>query len=413
MKRTNVEQAIQAIARGDLVIVVDDESRENEGDLILAAEHATPEKLAFMIHHTSGLVCAALPGARADELDLSPMVNRNSEPQGTAFTVSVDYRFGIGTGISAADRSVTLRALADPAAVAADFTRPGHVFPLRARDGGVLERPGHTEAAVDLARLAGLQPVGALCELVNDDGTMMRRPELERFAAEHKLPLLLIEDLVAYRRANERLIERTATARLPTQHGEFTAHVYRSLLDGTEHMALVKGEVSGDEPVLARLHSECLTGDILGSLRCDCGEQLDRALAAIAKAGQGVLVYLRGHEGRGIGLTGKLRAYGLQDQGHDTVQANLALGLPVDSRRYDVGAQILADLGVRRVRLLSNNPRKLAELEHYRLQVTERVPLLVSPNPENAAYLLTKQRKLGHMLDVDSGLEAVNEADQA
>lgn len=408
MKHSSIEAALHAIAAGRPVIVVDDESRENEGDLILAAEHATPEQLAFMIRHTSGVICAALPGEWLDRLQLPLMVDENSESQGTAFTVSVDYRHGTTTGISAAERSATLRALADPLARPEAFNRPGHVFPLRARDGGVLSRPGHTEAAVDLARLAGLQPVGVLSELINDDGSMMRRPELERFARAHGLPLISIEELIAWRQRHEPMIEHAAQARLPTRHGEFAMHVYRSRLDGIEHVALVKGDVDGKENVLVRLHSECLTGDIFGSQRCDCGEQLDQALARIAEAGQGVLVYLRGHEGRGIGLIAKLRAYQLQDGGSDTVDANLALGLPVDARRYDVGAQILTQLGVTTVRLLSNNPRKLAELEGHALKVVERVPLHIAPNPENLRYLQTKQEKLGHMLALVDAPKAAN-----
>lgn len=408
VKHSSIEAALHAIAAGRPVIVVDDESRENEGDLILAAEHATPEKLAFMIRHTSGVICAALPGEWLDRLQLPLMVKQNSEAQGTAFTVSVDYRFGTSTGISAADRSATLRALADPLARPDAFNRPGHIFPLRAKDGGVLRRPGHTEAAVDLARLAGLQPVGVLSELVNDDGSMMRRPELERFAQTHGLPLISIEDLIAWRQRREPMIEHTAEARLPTRHGEFTIHSYRSQLDGIEHVALVKGEVCGKENVLVRLHSECLTGDIFGSQRCDCGEQLDQALARIAEAGQGVLVYLRGHEGRGIGLTDKLRAYQLQERGSDTVEANLELGLPVDARRYDVGAQILAQLGVTTLRLLSNNPLKLTELEGYSLKVVERVPLRIEPNAENLRYLKAKQEKLGHMLELVDAPKVVN-----
>ena len=408
LSHSSIEEALQAMAAGRFVIVVDDESRENEGDLIFAAEHATPETLAFMIRHTSGVICAALPGERLDRLQLPLMVSQNSESHGTAFTVSVDYRHGTSTGISAADRSITLRALADPQALPAEFARPGHIFPLRAREGGVLRRPGHTEAAVDLSRLAGLQPVGVLSELVNDDGTMMRRPELERFARIHGLPIITIENLIAYRRAREPLVEHTAEARLPTRHGEFTAHIYRSLLGGIEHVALVKGEVRGQPDVLVRIHSECLTGDIFGSLRCDCGEQLDQALARIAKAGPGVVVYLRGHEGRGIGLTDKMRAYQLQDRGCDTVEANLQLGLPVDARRYDVGAQILADLGLSTLRLLSNNPLKFTELEGHALKVVERVPLRVEPNAENLRYLQTKQRRLGHLLDLLDTPKIVN-----
>lgn len=402
MDYDSIETALEAIRSGGFVVVADDASRENEGDLIIAAEKITPERMAFLVRHSSGVVCVSLPEERVDALRLPPMAARNSDPHGTAFTVSVDLNKGTSTGISAADRSATIRALADPKARAEDFARPGHVFPLKAKRHGVLERPGHTEAAGDLARLAGLYPAGVLCEIVNDEGGMMRGPELRAFAQRHGLPFIRIADLIAYRRRTERLIEHVAEARLPTAAGVFTAHVYRSVLDGSEHMALVKGQVAGRENVLVRVHSECLTGDVLDSLRCDCGNQLKIALTRIEQAGHGVLVYLRGHEGRGIGLGHKLRAYELQDRGRDTVQANLELGLPVDSRSYDIGAQILSDLGVTTLRLMSNNPAKFTELAGYRLKIVERVPLVPVPNRENIVYLKTKSEKMGHWLNFDA-----------
>ena len=395
---TRVEAAIAAIANGEFVVVLDQEDRENEGDLIMAAELVTPQSLAFMIRHTSGLVCVGVTGERLDELDIPLMVERGTEAQGTAFTVSVDLRAGTTTGISAADRAATVRALVDPAAAPGDFTRPGHVFPLRARPGGVLHRPGHTEAAVDLATLAGLSPAGVLCELVRPDGEMARGEELARFAAEHGLCLITIDELIAYRRRREQLVLRRSSATLPTPYGPFTAHAYESMLDGVEHMVLVRGDVSGTDPVLVRVHSECLTGDVFGSCRCDCGGQLRLALANIAEAGRGVVVYLRGHEGRGIGLAAKIEAYRLQDGGLDTVEANLAQGLPVDDREYGIAAQILDDLGVRAVRLMTNNPAKTEGLGGYGFEITERVPLIVEPNRHNGAYLGAKRRKLGHQL---------------
>jgi 3,4-dihydroxy 2-butanone 4-phosphate synthase / GTP cyclohydrolase II len=398
MSLSRIEDAIAAIARGEMVLVVDDAGRENEGDLILAAEKATPQALAFMIRHTSGVICAGVSADRLEALQLPLMVADNTESHRTAFTVSVDYRHGTSTGISAADRAATLRALADPQVSAGDLMRPGHVFPLRARAGGVLERRGHTEAAVDLARLAGLQPCGVLCEVVNDDGTMARPLDLIAFAARHDLPLISIADLVAYRRRTEALVHAVAEARLPTPHGVFSARVYLGS-DGTEHLALVMGNL--EEPgVLVRVHSECLTGDVFASLRCDCGAQLDAALGKVAAEGRGVVIYLRGHEGRGVGLTQKLHAYKLQEQGRDTVEANLDLGLPVDARSYDVGAQILTDLGVKTMRLMSNNPAKFVELEGYDLRIVGRVPLLVAPNSENLDYLRAKQLKLGHQLEI-------------
>jgi 3,4-dihydroxy 2-butanone 4-phosphate synthase/GTP cyclohydrolase II len=399
MSLDSIEDAIAAIRAGSMAVVVDDDDRENEGDLIMAAEKATPSAIAFIVRHTSGVVCAALSAARLRALQLPLMVADNAESQGTAFTITVDYRVGTTTGISAADRAATLRALADKKITADDFARPGHVFPLRARPGGVLERRGHTEAAVDLARAAGLYPCGVLCEIVDEDGSMSRLPSLRAFATQHHLPLVSIADLAAYRRRTEPLVVGVAEARLPTRHGLFSARVYRDRA-GIEHVALVMGEVRGASDVLVRVHSECLTGDIFGSLRCDCGGQLDAALERIAAEGRGVLVYLRGHEGRGVGLTSKLHAYQLQDQGRDTVEANLDLGLPVDARSYDVGAQILTDLGVTTLRLMSNNPAKFIELEGYDLRIVGRVPLIVTPNRENLAYLRTKQIKLGHELEI-------------
>jgi 3,4-dihydroxy 2-butanone 4-phosphate synthase / GTP cyclohydrolase II len=395
-----VQSGLSAIAAGKFVVVADSADRENEGDLILAAEKATPAALAFLVRHTGGVVCVALPGQRLRDLGLPLMVTENTESQGTAFTVSVDLKFGTTTGISAADRAATIRGLANPSTTAADFLRPGHVFPLQAREGGVLKRPGHTEAAVDLARLAGLQPAGVLCEIMNEDGTMARGAALKAFAERHALPLLTVADLIAYRRSRERIVECTAQARLPTEHGTFQVYVYRSKLDDSEHLALVKGEVAGRANVLVRVHSECLTGDILASKRCDCGKQLELALSCIQQEGAGVVVYLRGHEGRGIGLTSKVHAYGLQDNGLDTVGANQELGLPVDSRSYHVGAQILTDLGLTSIRLMSNNPAKFTQLAGYDLRIAERVPLLTAPNLENAFYLRTKEEKLGHLLNL-------------
>lgn len=398
MKADRIEDALAAISQGAMVVVVDDEDRENEGDLILAAEHATPERLAFMVRHSSGVICAGLPGERLDALNLPLMVARNTDSMSTAYTITVDYRHGTTTGISAADRAQTLRALVDSKAQPGDFNRPGHVFPLRAVPGGVLSRPGHTEAAVDLTRLAGLRPGGALVEIVNDDGTMARRPQLERFAQEHNLPLITIKDLIAYRRRTERIVERVSSCRLPTPFGVFTLVGYRELPTGREQLALVMGDVADGRDVLVRVHSECLTSEVFGSMRCDCKPQLDDAMRRVADEGRGVIVYLRGHEGRGIGLLHKLRAYALQDEGADTVEANVRLGLPVDGRDYAAGSQILRDLGVRGMRLMTNNPQKYDGIADFGLHIVERVPLVSPPQNENAAYLKTKQIIMGHML---------------
>jgi 3,4-dihydroxy 2-butanone 4-phosphate synthase/GTP cyclohydrolase II len=394
-----IEDAVAAISRGEIVVVVDDEDRENEGDLIMASEFATPDKIAFFVRHTSGVICAPLTGERLDELDIPLMVRDNTESQRTAFTYSVDYRHDTSTGISAADRSATIQALIDPATRPGDLARPGHIFPLRYSEGGVLKRAGHTEAAVDLARMAGLYPAGVLCEIVNDDGTMARVPDLIEFCREHDLLLISIAELIRYRRQNEKLVKRVAEARIPTDWGDFTGYVYESLLDGEQHVALVKGAVQGEDDVLVRVHSECLTGDVFGSLRCDCGIQLDAALRKIAEEGQGVLVYLRGHEGRGIGIGHKIRAYSLQDQGRDTVDANLELGLPIDSREYGIGAQMLVDLGITTMRFMTNNPGKYGGIEGFGLEITERVPLESVPNPENIHYLRTKRERMGHLLE--------------
>jgi len=394
-----IPEAVAAISRGEIVVVVDDEDRENEGDLIMAAEAATPEKIAFFVRHTSGVICAPLTGERLDELDIPLMVRDNTEAQRTAFTYSVDFRHGTTTGISASDRAATIRSLIEPGTRPGDLARPGHIFPLRYSDGGVLKRAGHTEAAVDLARMAGLYPAGVLCEIVNDDGTMARVPDLVSFCAEHDLLLISIAELIRYRRQNEKLVKRVAEARIPTEWGDFTCYVYESLLDGEQHVAMVRGAVQGEEDVLVRVHSECLTGDVFGSLRCDCGIQLDQAMARIAEEGLGVLVYLRGHEGRGIGIGHKIRAYSLQDEGHDTVDANLELGLPVDSREYGIGAQILVDLGITTMRYMTNNPAKYGGIEGFGLEIVDRVALESAPNPENIKYLRTKRERMGHLLE--------------
>lgn len=406
-----IERAIADIAAGKAVIVVDDETRENEGDIIFAASKATPELMAFTIRHSSGVICVPMPADMLDRLEIPLMTPHNKDRMRTAYTISVDARDGVSTGISAADRAHTARVLADSATEPWEITRPGHVFPLRYREGGVLVRRGHTEAAVDLARLAGLTPAGVLVEVVNDDGTMKRAPELREFADEHDLAMISIDDLVRYRRRHENLVERVAETRLPTRHGDFAAYGYRITVDDSEHIALVYGDVSpgsggGDQPVLTRVHSECLTGDVFGSRRCDCGPQLEEALERIVAEGRGVVVYLRGHEGRGIGLVAKLQAYQLQDGGRDTVDANLDLGLPADARHYGTATQVLRDLGVTSVRLLTNNPDKVENLEDFGIHVAARVPLTPHPNDHNIAYLLTKRDRMGHDLpDLDADVK--------
>ena len=393
---SEIEVAIDALAKGEFIIVVDDPDRENEGDLIIAAEKMTDEKMSFLLRHTSGVVCAPMSPEKLDALHLPLMVSQNNEAQRTAFTVSVDAWEGTTTGISVSDRTKTALALANPRSTGDDFRKPGHLFPLRAREGGVLKRAGHTEAAIDLMRMAELEPVGLLCEIVNPDYSMARLPELIELSVQHQIPLITIADLIRYRRKQEKLVKCGASARIPTSFGEFRAIAYESIIDGVEHLALVKGEVAGESNVLVRVHSECLTGDIFGSARCDCGNQLQSALEAISKNGSGVLIYLRGQEGRGIGLGHKLRAYTLQDGGLDTVEANEELGLPVDSREYGIGAQILADLGLSTIRLLTNNPSKYGGLAGYGLKIVERVSLPPLATKENLNYLKTKLEKLGH-----------------
>jgi 3,4-dihydroxy 2-butanone 4-phosphate synthase/GTP cyclohydrolase II len=395
-----VEQAVRDIAAGRPVVVVDDEDRENEGDLIVAAEKITPEIVAFMMSECRGLICAPMEGEELDRLDLPQMVGHNTESMQTAFTVSVDASgaHGVTTGISAADRATTLRLLASGEAEPGDLVRPGHIFPLRAKAGGVLVRNGHTEAAVDLARLAGLRPAGAIVEIAGEDGVMLRLPELVPFARKHGLTIISIEDLIAYRRSSEPTVKREATVQLPTAHGEFTAYGYRSTVDGVEHVALVHGDLGDGDDVLVRIHSECLTGDVFHSLRCDCGPQLEESMRRIVEEGRGAVVYLRGHEGRGIGLLSKLRAYELQEQGRDTLDANLELGLPADARDYAAGAQILQDLGVRSLRLLTNNPDKTAALTRHGLKVTTREPMPVTAGEHNLRYLRTKRDRMGHDL---------------
>ena len=394
----SIEDAILAIRDGKQVVVVDDEDRENEGDLIFAGAKSTPEAIGFMNRYTSGVICVPMEGQALDRLGLPPMTHINEDRKGTAYSVSVDARDGIETGISAADRSRTIRVLCDSATEPFELTRPGHVFPLRAMPGGVLRRPGHTEAAVDLARLAGLTPAGVIAEVVHDDGSMMRAPALREFADTHGLLMISIADLIAYRRKNESQIELVATAQLPTEFGVFDICGYQGILDGLDHVAMRIGEIGDGHDVLVRVHSECLTGDALGSLRCDCGPQLKAAMRAVAQEGRGIVLYMRGHEGRGIGLLHKLRAYALQDTGSDTLQANLELGLPADSRDYGTGAQILVDMGVKSMRLLTNNPTKRAGLEGYGLTITEQVAIEIEPNDFNMAYLTAKRDAMGHDL---------------
>ena len=398
-----IEEVIAAIGRGEMVIMVDDKDRENEGDLIVAAEAVTPSQIGFMLRHTSGIICVSVMGKRLDELELPMMVAQNTDVRRTAFTVSIDARKGSTTGISAEDRWRTIRTVIDPDSRPEDLARPGHLYPLRYEPGGVLKRAGHTEAAVDLAQLSDMYPSGVLAEIMNDDGSVSRLPQLEEFAEHHGLLLGTIADLIAYRRRSEKLVERVVEARIPTHHGTFTAVGFRSLVDDRQHIALVMGNVGDGEAVLTRVHSECLTGDVFGSRRCDCGDQLDEALRLVAEEGRGVVLYLRGHEGRGIGLLHKLAAYNLQDDGLDTVDANINLSLPVDSRDYGIGSQILYDLGVRSMRLMTNNPTKRAGIEGYGLSILERVPLLVEANDENREYMKAKVARLGHDIDLGAG----------
>ncbi len=398
-----IPEAIEDIRAGNFVIIVDDENRENEGDLAIAAGEVTPEAINFMAKEARGLICLPITKQRLDELGIPLMVQDNTSKNCTAFTVSIEAKNKITTGISASDRAQTIKTVLDPNSKPDDLVRPGHVFPIRARDGGVLVRAGHTEAIVDLAKLAGLYPAGVICEIMNDDGTMAHLPELEIMASKYDLKIMTIADLITYRLRHEKLVQKVAEAKLPTRFGEFIALAYRSNVDAAEHVVLVKGDISGDEPVLVRVHSECLTGDVFGSLRCDCSDQVRLAMRSIAEEGRGVFLYMR-QEGRGIGLHNKLRAYALQDQGMDTVEANVALGFPPDLRDYGVGAQILADLGLHNIRLLTNNPKKVVGLESFGLKIVETVPLIASPNPYNIHYLETKQKKLGHLL----GVEEVN-----
>ena len=397
MQFNTIEEVMADIRAGKMVIITDDPGRENEGDLVIAAEKVTPEAINFMVVHARGLVCAPITHERAQKLGLQRMVLENRESQKTAFTVSVDAAKGVTTGISAADRATAVRVLVDPAATPQDLVQPGHVFPLQAKEGGVLQRAGHTEAAVDLARLAGMEPAGVICEIMHDDGTMARMPELMAFKEKHGLKIATIEDLIAYRRKNERLIEREQVIQLPTDYGEFELHMYRSIVDGAHHLALDKGKIDPDRPTLVRVHSECLTGDVFGSLRCDCGSQLHTALKKIESEGSGILVYMR-QEGRGIGLSAKIHAYKLQEQGLDTVEANEKLGFPAELREYGIGAQILADLGVHKMRFMTNNPKKVVGLEAYGLEIVEIVPIRSAANPHNAKYLETKRLKMGHLL---------------
>ena len=404
MGLSTIPEAIEDIKAGKFVIIVDDESRENEGDLAIAAEKATSEAINFMAKHARGLICLPITGERLEELGIPIMTRENTSRFSTAFTVSVDAKHGVTTGISAADRAKTVKTIIDPATRPGDLVQPGHMFPLQAREGGVLVRAGHTEAVVDLARLANLYPAGIICEIMNEDGSMARLPQLEAMSDKYGLKIVSVAELIAYRRRHEMLVHRVAEAKLPMSYGEFTAIAYRSDIDPDEHLALIMGDISGDEPVLVRVHSQCTTGDVFHSLRCDCGEQVALALQSIADEGRGVFVYMR-QEGRGIGFHNKIRAYALQDKGLDTVEANISLGFAPDLRDYGIGAQILAELGLHEVRLLTNNPKKVVGLEGYGLKVVETVPIVTAPNPYNLNYLETKQKKLGHLLKLPDGID--------
>lgn len=404
MGLATIPEAIEDVKTGKFVIIIDDEDRENEGDLAMAADNVTPDAINFMAKYARGLICMPIIGNRLDELRIPMMVHENTSRFETAFAVSVEAKQGVTTGISAHDRAATIKAILNPATKPEDLARPGHMFPLRAREGGVLVRAGQTEAIVDLARLAGLYPAGVICEIMNDDGTMARLPQLEVIAAQHGIKIVSVAQLIAYRRRSEKLIQRVSEAALPTKYGDFVVMAYRSTVDPDEHIALVKGNIATDEPVLVRVHSQCLTGDVFGSLRCDCGDQIAMAMQAIAEEGRGVFLYMR-QEGRGIGLHNKIRAYALQDQGMDTVEANEALGFPPDQRDYGIGAQILVDLGLRNIRLLTNNPKKRVGLEGYELNVVDCVPLVAQANPKNIGYLETKQKKLGHLLGITEAKE--------
>jgi 3,4-dihydroxy 2-butanone 4-phosphate synthase / GTP cyclohydrolase II len=392
-----IAAVVTDLRKGKMVIVVDDAGRENEGDLILAAEKATPKNLSFMVRYTSGVICVPMAGDDLDRLELPLMTQQNQERMRTAYTISVDAARGVTTGISAADRASTIQLLANPKTQPTDLVRPGHIFPLRYREGGVLRRAGHTEAAIDLARLAGLRPAGVIAEIVNDDGSMSRLPQLLKFAKKHKLKICTVADLIEYRRTREKLVEKIEVVKMPTDYGEFDLHLYRSRVDGQHHLALVRGKIVGEKNVLVRVHSECLTGDVFGSRRCDCGPQLHQAMKQVSEAGRGVILYMR-QEGRGIGLAPKIQAYKLQEQGYDTVEANAKLGYGMDLREYGLGAQILVDLGLKTIRLLTNNPKKVVGLEGYGLKIIEQVPIKIKSNPHNERYLKTKREKLGHLL---------------